>query len=787
MRKITISFLTLVLFLMLAINSVHAAPDKYVGGLLNGQPLQIGSVLGQATGTIAKMTDNNESTTDYLQNGNFAWYTFTSPVEISAVLVSRNDGMVIEFYDANNKLLTTYNSLNTDGIQSLPETVKNVSTVVLKKTTPAVGISEWNVFTTPPIKPISTTIEWIQSGDKMVTLDWAITGAKAYNVKRATTSGGHYDLLAENVKGNTYTDKTVTNGTTYYYVVSAVNEAGESAHSPERPAKPSATAYTGGLLDGLKLNIGKTFDNPTGTIRKFTDNDVTTWDYLQNGNFVWHKFAAPVEISAVLVATSDSMIVEFYDANNKLLTTYKPLNIGGIQSLPDTVKNVSTVVLKTTKTAATIQEWNVYGTPSVVPLATTIEWIYGGDQHVRIDWKSTGAKTYNVKRSTTPNGSYDVIAANVKGTSYTDKTVTNGTTYYYVVSATNEAGESANSPEKSVNPAATKYTGGLLDGVILNSGKNISQPTGIERKLTDNNVATGEYVNNEKFVWYSFANPVEINALIVNSSKVLGSVVEFYDDKQNLLYSYSIVENDKVEAMPAPVKNVTTVVLKHPAAKFMEWNVFGKGGELPIQAPLDLTATAGDKRVVLTWGKVDSATGYNVKRSTVAGGLYTTIATVDAIATSYTDINVTNGVTYYYVVTAVKSGAESAESNEASATPNAAEVTPPDPETEDFGDRALLRITLNTGIQKEFDLSMREVNEFIDWYEARAAGKGKVMFAFNKHNNNKGPFKARKDYVFFDKIITFEVNSYDSGVGQTGDETETPNENVIGPELSEVH
>lgn len=76
------------------------------------------------------------------------------------------------------------------------------------------------------------------------------------------------------------------------------------------------------------------------------------------------------------------------------------------------------------------------------------------------------------------------------------------------------------------------------------------------------------------------------------------------------------------------------------------------------------------------------------------------------------------------------------------------------------GDRALLKITLSTGFEKEFDLSMAEVNAFIAWYEAKQAGTGTASYEINKHNNNKGPFVSRKDYVIFDKIITFEVSEY---------------------------
>jgi hypothetical protein len=67
---------------------------------------------------------------------------------------------------------------------------------------------------------------------------------------------------------------------------------------------------------------------------------------------------------------------------------------------------------------------------------------------------STGATGYNVKRSTTSGA--EVQIATASGTTYSDNSVTNGTTYYYVVSATNDVGESADSTEVSATPLASK-------------------------------------------------------------------------------------------------------------------------------------------------------------------------------------------------------------------------------------------------------------------------------------------------------------------------------------------
>jgi hypothetical protein len=72
---------------------------------------------------------------------------------------------------------------------------------------------------------------------------------------------------------------------------------------------------------------------------------------------------------------------------------------------------------------------------------------------VNLTWNaSTGATGYYVKRSTT-SGAEAQIAA-VSTTSYSDNNVNNGTKYYYVVSAYNSYGPSANSAEVNATPVA---------------------------------------------------------------------------------------------------------------------------------------------------------------------------------------------------------------------------------------------------------------------------------------------------------------------------------------------
>jgi hypothetical protein len=80
--------------------------------------------------------------------------------------------------------------------------------------------------------------------------------------------------------------------------------------------------------------------------------------------------------------------------------------------------------------------------------------------------------------------------------------------------------------------------------------------------------------------------------------------------------------------------------------------------------------TSAQHSVELTWGASSSSvSGYNVYRGTVSGGAYTKINSSLIAQLSYTDANVQNGSTYYYVTTAVDStGSESTYSNQVSAS-----------------------------------------------------------------------------------------------------------------------
>jgi fibronectin type 3 domain-containing protein len=87
-------------------------------------------------------------------------------------------------------------------------------------------------------------------------------------------------------------------------------------------------------------------------------------------------------------------------------------------------------------------------------------------------------------------------------------------------------------------------------------------------------------------------------------------------------------------------------------------------------APTNLTATAGNDQVMLSWMAMPGISGYDLKRATQIGGPYTSIANL--LNPGYTDNAVTNGTTYYYMVAAENSLGDGTNSVTVSATPSLA-------------------------------------------------------------------------------------------------------------------
>lgn len=123
------------------------------------------------------------------------------------------------------------------------------------------------------------------NGSTTVTLNWdAASGASSYKVKRGTSASGPFTVVANAVSGNSYSDTVTANGTTYYYVVSAVNSGGESANSgvaSVRPAGPAPSVLTATAISRSQIRIAwvDQSSNEAGFKVDYSLNG-SSWTYL---------------------------------------------------------------------------------------------------------------------------------------------------------------------------------------------------------------------------------------------------------------------------------------------------------------------------------------------------------------------------------------------------------------------------------------------------------------------------------------------------------------------------
>jgi beta-lactamase superfamily II metal-dependent hydrolase len=163
--------------------------------------------------------------------------------------------------------------------------------------------------------------------------------------------------------------------------------------------------------------------------------------------------------------------------------------------------------------------------------------------------------------------------------------------------------------------------------------------------------------------------------VVVNLSSIgLSASQTFFDNGTN----GDVSPGDNVFSYSAVVDNATPLGPKSLPVQISDAQARGSSTSISLNiqsasapnTPTNLIATPGNQQISLNWDAVAGSTGYNVKRSLVNGGPYTTIAP-NIAPNSYTDTGLSNGTHYYYVVSALSGANESGNSNQADATPSA--------------------------------------------------------------------------------------------------------------------
>jgi fibronectin type 3 domain-containing protein len=323
------------------------------------------------------------------------------------------------------------------------------------------------VAVTPRLQPPPPPVFSATSAPTGITLTWStVPTALRYTIRRGERKPhcryfvlNWQTLAVVQAPATSYTDTAIESGRTYVYSMSATNATAEGAQSPTRDVLSAGTPVPTPVETPCPTPtttptpVPPTAPPPAPTITSTRPGDgrvQITWQ--ANGvypNFPrsFHVYRASGPCGPFL-QIAWSAVGNTYTATGLLNGTSYYFVVVGVnargESLDSSVVSAIPVAIP----------------PQAPPESLNARQISPNAPAVRLSWRSTwDADSYVVGRATTRGGPYTTIASAVPNDpnrtfiEYDDGSVAYGTTYYYVVTAVNTAGESGSSGEASITPA----------------------------------------------------------------------------------------------------------------------------------------------------------------------------------------------------------------------------------------------------------------------------------------------------------------------------------------------
>ena len=237
--------------------------------------------------------------------------------------------------------------------------------------------------------------------DLVINLSWdAIQHAQSYQIYRSSSSSGTYELVAENVTSNQWTDESPLSGSNYYKVC-ATAYGFTSAQSSYTSANVSLNAPAN-VVAGLDIKNNNLVIN-------------LSWD------------AVPFAQSYQIYRSSSSSGTYMLVAENVTSTNWtdeSPLSGSNYYKVCAVNRNV-----KSSQSSYAYRNYNLSAPVNVIAGSD----VKNNNWVINVSWGAVQyAQSYKVYRSSSSNGTYEFVAANVTSTSWTDDSPLSGRNYYKV-------------------------------------------------------------------------------------------------------------------------------------------------------------------------------------------------------------------------------------------------------------------------------------------------------------------------------------------------------------------
>lgn len=438
------------------------------------------------------------------------------------------------------------------------------------------------------------------SNEEVLKISWnKVSGAKGYIISRSTKKDSGYSEIdtVSGEKTTSYTDDTVKAGKTYYYKVEAYNVN-------------SGTKGYGGASDAV---AGKTAKRTKITSIVSTNEKTLT--------IKWNKITGAYGYR--IKRSTDE------DGTYKVVKTIKS---GNTTSYKDTSVKAGKTYYYTVETMVKTGDNICYSGDSASMEGRTAKKakikyaVSNGSNQIEVNWGAvSGAYGYRIKRSTSKNGTYKVVAT-LKGknnTTYQDKKLKTAKTYYYKIETINKVnGKKGYSGNSAAVSAKTLKTTSIT--AVKATG---STSVRLEWKAVDGASGYQIYRSTSKDSGYKKVGQVK------------GKNTKKYEDKTleaGKTYYYQVRAYKSNSA-----KNGVASFSKAQKAWTIKQVVFSQ------------ITSDSKNQVTLGWKKVSKAQGYDIYRSDESNSGFKKIASISSGSTlTYTDKGVKSGNTYYYKIAA---------------------------------------------------------------------------------------------------------------------------------------
>jgi len=339
------------------------------------------------------------------------------------------------------------------------------------------------------------------NSNSSITITWpASAGATSYNLYRATASGAEGSTPIASTTSTAYTDPNLSSTPTYFYQITAVSSAGESARTPEDASRTPPPVGTGGSVPGVPSGNGKVYYAKDARLGGFDWFQTLTGWFPQvlgssgsispGGQVVDMAYATKgtMTFSNVVVPASGLYTIDwryafqsglFPGVNNRqmglsvngtVITSTERFPITGsfdtyrhsfLQVRLNAGVNSITQFAVSDHGLSRVDQLTVTPATASVPSGPSNLTVTPGNTTAALSWTASTSgnpTSYTIYRGTMSDGEASTAIGTTNGTitTFTDTGLRNATTYFYNVAASNGAGISPDSNEVSATPAAPR-------------------------------------------------------------------------------------------------------------------------------------------------------------------------------------------------------------------------------------------------------------------------------------------------------------------------------------------